>query len=238
MNQSNSLSVQLKRREAIAGWIYLPFYLFLLSAILSVICVAMGYDVLDMTFQADLNLIFGLVNFVIVCIIFHRFLILNLSNVVRRFWGYIQAVILGFVLYWVGTTAISLLVTWLNPDMINHNNETVEMLAGSNYRAMLLYTVALAPIIEESLFRGLIFSSLHRTSRVAAYTVSALAFAALHVAGFIGTAPWLDLLLSLLQYLPAGIAMGWAYERADSIWAPITIHVIVNAIAMLTLQLL
>jgi len=236
MNQSNSLSVHLKRREAIAGWIYLPFYLFLLSLILSMVMIALDIDLMDATAQADLNLLYGVINFIIVCLIFHRFLILNLSNVVRRFWGFIQAVILGFVLYWVGTTAIGMLVTWLSPEMTNHNNEAVEMLAGSNYRAMLLYTVALAPVIEESLFRGLIFSSLHRTSRIAAYIVSTLAFAALHVAGFIGTAPWLDLVLSLLQYLPAGIAMGWAYERADSIWAPIAIHVIVNAIAMLALQ--
>ena len=37
MNQSNSLSVHLKRSESIAGWIYLPFYLFFLSLILAFI---------------------------------------------------------------------------------------------------------------------------------------------------------------------------------------------------------
>ena len=53
--------------------------------------------------------------------------------------------------------------------------------------------------------------------------------------GFLGTVPWVDLLLNFLQYVPAGIALGWAYERADSIWAPITMHLIINAIAMLSL---
>lgn len=237
MKQPHSLSVQLKRREAIAGWIWLPCYLFVLSLILSVVLTILGEDVLDVTVQSDMNLLYGIINFIAVCLIFHRFLIANLANAARRFGQYILAVVLGFVIYWIGTTAISALLLWLMPDLTNHNNEAVEMMAGANFRAMLLYTVALAPIIEECLFRGLIFSSLHRVSRVGAYLVSALTFAALHVAAFLGTVPLQELLLSLLQYLPAGIALAWAYERADSIWAPITIHVIVNAIAMLALQM-
>lgn len=237
MNRSNSLSVQLKRWESIVGWIYLPFYLFLLSVILTVILMVMGQDIMDPVVQSDMNLLYGIINFIIVCLIFHRFLILNLGNVARHFWGYVQAVILGFVMYWVGTTAIGMLLMWLAPELTNYNNEAIEMMASSNLRAMVIYTVALAPIIEECLFRGLIFSTLHRKTRIGAYIVSTLTFAALHIAGFIGFAPWHELLLSLLQYLPAGIALGWAYERADSIWAPITVHVIVNAIAMLTLQM-
>ena len=181
MNRSNSLSVQLKRWESIVGWIYLPFYLFLLSVILTVILMIMGQDIMDPVVQSDMNLLYGIINFIIVCLIFHRFLILNLGNVARHFWGYVQAVILGFVMYWVGTTAIGMLLMWLAPELTNYNNEAIEMMAGSNLRAMVIYTVALAPIIEECLFRGLIFSTLHRKTRIGAYIVSTLTFAALHM---------------------------------------------------------
>ena len=138
-------------------------------------------------------------------------------------------------MYWVGTMLVGVLVNWLHPGIANMNNNAVESMAGSNYRAMLLYTVALAPIVEETLFRGLVFSTLHRRTRIGAYAVSILFFGAIHVVGFLGTVPWVDLLLNFLQYVPAGIALGWAYERADSIWAPITMHLIINAIAMLSL---
>ena len=235
MNQSNSLSVHLKRSESIAGWIYLPFYLFFLSLILGIVLAALGYDILDAGIQAKTNLAYGVINFIAVCLIFRRFLIQNLSHVFHHFWGYLQAVILGFVMYWVGTMLVGVLVNWLHPGIANMNNNAVESMAGSNYRAMLLYTVALAPIVEETLFRGLVFSTLHRRTRIGAYAVSILFFGAIHVVGFLGTVPWVDLLLNFLQYVPAGIALGWAYERADSIWAPITMHLIINAIAMLSL---
>lgn len=238
MNQSNSLSVHLTRRESIAGWIYLPFYLFGLSLILGIVLAALGYTELDAQLETRLNVLYGTINFVLVCLIFHRFLIRNLGNVARRFWGYVQAVILGYVLYFVGTTLVGMLITWLSPELVNHNNEAIASMAETDYHSMMIYTVALAPIVEETLFRGLIFSTLHRRSRIGAYLVATLSFAAIHVAAFLGTAPWTELALSFLQYLPAGIALGWSYERADSIWAPITVHVIVNAISMLMLPVI
>ena len=163
-------------------------------------------------------------------------MIANLSNIPRRFWGFLQAIILGFALYWVATAAINGLLQWLYPGLRNANNDSITTMAGVDYRAMLLYTVALAPVTEESLFRGLIFSSIHKKRRILAYTISALAFAALHVVGYLGTVPAWQLGLSLLQYLPAGIALAWAYERADSIWASIVLHMAINALSMLALR--
>lgn len=236
MNQSNTLSVRLSRAETIAGWIYLPCYLLLLSLLLSFVLALLGYDISSGTTQARVNLLYGLINFIAVCVIFRHFLICNLSNILLRFWGFVQAVILGFVLYWVGLLLINYLLFWLYPDLHNANNDAIQTMAGVDYRAMLLYTVALAPITEEALFRGLIFSSIHEKHRIAAYAVSVLAFASIHIVGYIGTTPAMQLALSFLQYLPAGIALCWAYERADSIWAPILIHAVINAISMLALR--
>ena len=136
----------------------------------------------------------------------------------------------------VTTAAINGLLQWLYPGLRNANNDSITTMAGVDYRAMLLYTVALAPVTEESLFRGLIFSSIHKKHRILAYAVSALAFAALHIVGYLGTVPAWQLGLSLLQYLPAGIALAWVYERADSIWASIVLHMAINALSMLALQ--
>lgn len=238
MNTSNTLSVHLSRREIIAGWIFFPIYLIFLSTVIVLILTTAGVDLRTPEAQANANLLYGVVSFVAVCIIFHRFLIRNLGNLARRFWGYIQAVILSFVIYWAGTTLVGMVVSLLQPELTNINNDVIVHMAQSNYRAMLLYTVALAPVIEETLFRGLIFSCLHRRHRILAYAVSAVAFSALHIVGYIGLDSLWNLALCFLEYLPAGIALGWAYERADSIWAPITLHIIINAISMLTLQVL
>ena len=44
------------------------------------------------------------------------------------------------------------------------------------------------------------------------------------------------LFLNFLQYLPAGIALCWAYEQADSIFAPILIHTAINLLAMVAMR--
>ena len=36
---------------------------------------------------------------------------------------------------------------------------------------------------------------------------------------------------------PAGIALGWTYEKANTIWAPICLHMIINALAFGVMQL-
>ena len=39
-------------------------------------------------------------------------------------------------------------------------------------------------------------------------------------------------MLSLVQYLPAGLILAWSYEKSQTLAAPIAIHTIINAISM------
>ena len=50
--------------------------------------------------------------------------------------------------------------------------------------------------------------------------------------GYFGVYTPMQLLISFLSYLPAGFCLGWAYEKADTIFAPILIHAAVNAIGI------
>ena len=34
-----------------------------------------------------------------------------------------------------------------------------------------------------------------------------------------------------LAYVPAGIALGWTYEKSNTIWGPILLHMAINAIS-------
>ena len=38
--------------------------------------------------------------------------------------------------------------------------------------------------------------------------------------------------MAFLQYLPAGLCLAWAYTKADTIFAPILIHAIINAVSI------
>ena len=98
-------------------------------------------------------------------------------------------------------------------------------------RAMSFVTIILAPIIEETLVRGLVFGSLHRTSRWLAYIVSCFLFVFMHNWQYFGLYPALSILLSCLPYIPASVALAWVYEKGGTIWAPITLHALINAMS-------
>lgn len=94
----------------------------------------------------------------------------------------------------------------------------------------------LAPIVEELLFRAGVFGLIRRRNRVLAYAVSMLLFALYHIWGYIAADP--VYLIYLLQYLPAAWALCYCYERTNSVWGCIFLHMLVNGVAMNAAQLL
>ena len=93
-------------------------------------------------------------------------------------------------------------------------------------------TVLLVPTVEECTFRGLVFRNLYGKCHWAAYIVSMLSFALIHILGYAGQYSPLELLMAVLQYLPAGLCLAWSYTKADTIFAPIAIHATVNFITL------
>lgn len=237
MKARPQLSVSMTRSEKLAGWSYLPFYLVGLSLILGFLFTRLGYDVTLESNLVRLNVVYGGINFLAVAILLRRFLIDSLIPAGRQPLRVLGYAALGFVLYYLDTSLVSTLLLLVDPGLQNANNESLMGMAGENLQAIVVFTVLLAPLPEEVLFRGLIFGSLYRRSRVLAYMVSVLAFSALHVVGYIGQYPITSLLLSLLQYVPASIVLAWIYERTDTLWTSILAHTLVNAISITALQL-
>ena len=99
--------------------------------------------------------------------------------------------------------------------------------SGGMTRAMSIY---LAPLVEEVLFRGFLFGSIRKKNRVAAYVVCTLCFSLYHLFGYILLDP--ANAIYLIQYIPATILLCSCYERTNTIWAPIALHMLVNAMAM------
>lgn len=222
----------MSRYERLAGWCYLPFYVFLLSVILQQILPKLGFTLTG----SSLNLAFFLINFAATLLIFHNFLLSNFRNL--KFWDYLQTLILGFVFYYALNFAVSFVILRIAPDYVNPNNEAVNTLASMAGVPMILCIVLLGPMVEEVFMRGLIFGSLRRHSRVAAYIVSILAFSAIHIWQYAAGMSLKNLLLFALQYIPGGIALAWSYEKSGSIWTNVTVHCLINAVSLGVLSLM
>ena len=220
-----SLGRSLSRAEAIAGWCYLPFYLVLLSAGIQYLAAALHVSLTALT----INIIYFSVNLLFVLLVFRNFLLQRFFG--SGFWNFVQALILGFALYYAGTWAVQALEHLLAGQVTIYNNVTVNELIFENRYVMLAVSVVFAPVIEETLVRGVVFGTIRPASRVLAYIVSALLFTLMHNWQYFGLYPFGSMLLSCLAYVPASAALCWTYEKAGTIWAPITIHAIINAIS-------
>ena len=219
------MKTNLSSNETICGWIYFTFYLFLLPSILTAVNGMLPAPLSS----AELNFAYFFLNFLVILWIFHDFLGESFRQVTRHPIMVLEAVILGGVAYFSCRWCIERIIAWLAPGFTNANDASISGLLQGNFFLMTLGTVILVPPVEECMYRGLIFRRLYGVNKWAAYLISATSFALLHILGFIGVYSPLELCLAVLQYLPAGLCLAWAYVRGGSIYAPIFIHAIVNA---------
>ena len=223
-----SLSTNLSHNETVCGWVYLIFQLLFLPSILTAVNGMLPKRLSD----AELNFAFFFINFLAILWIFHNFLGDSFKQVTRHPAYFCQAVILGGVAYFACSYVVEWVIGLLAPGYANANDASIAAMGKSSYFLMLLGTVILVPPVEECLYRGLIFRKLYSVNKWAAYIVSILAFALIHILGYLGTYSPLELCMAVLQYLPAGVCLAWAYTKADTIFAPIFIHAIVNAVGV------
>ena len=179
-----------------------------------------------------LNCILFFSNFLFSIIIYHRFLRNALRAFAQKAFRVIGFAVAGLFLYYALSFAVSAAILTLFPDFENLNNTSVSDMAAEGGIYMVLATVVAAPVAEELLFRGLLFRGIYDKSRWLAWLVSVLAFSAVHVTGYLDSYEPAMLAIAVMQYLPAGICLAWAYRKADNIMAPIIMHILINSIAM------
>lgn len=224
--------VSMSPAEKKLGWFYWAFQLLILPVAIVLLNSHFGMPLTE----TEVNLLYFGLNFLPLVLIFHKFIFhsckAGLTRPLRTLWF----ALIGFVLYMLCSYAANWLVFYLEPDFVNMNDDSIFLMLEENYSLTVLGVVLLAPIAEELMYRGLIFGTLYSRSRFLAYLVSALLFAVVHVAGYITLYEPFELLLCTLQYLPAGLCLGWAYTRTGSILTPVLIHITVNQIAISTMR--
>lgn len=215
-------------QETVWGLCYLAFQMLLLPPFLFWV----NDQVATPLSSPELNFLYYLINFISILLIFRDFLNRSLSQLLHHPIDALQAAILGFVAYYVCFYAIDWLVSLLIPGYTNYNDESIAALSRGNYFLTLIGTVILVPLAEECFYRGLIFRNLYKKSHWAAYGISIAAFACIHILGYIGQYSPRDLIIAMVQYIPAGLWLAWSYIKGDTIFVPIAIHAAVNFITI------
>lgn len=137
---------------------------------------------------------------------------------------------LGLVAFYGLNTLSTILLRLLPLRMNNLNDAAVSAQLGDSPGSTILIVVLLAPVVEETLFRGYIFTLLREHSRAAAYAASCLLWALAHVWQY-AAGNW-SYLWMLTPYILPGLVMAWTRERAESLWGSVLLHSAVNALAV------
>ncbi len=119
------------------------------------------------------------------------------------------------------------------PEAANPNQDAVNVIAETDFSKTFAVAVLAAPIVEESIFRGSIFGTLREKSRWAAWLVTVLLFAFFHLWDSLLFDYQPSLWIALLDYVPGGLALCLCYEWTGTVWGPILLHMLTNALGLL-----
>ncbi|MGE4485494.1 MAG: lysostaphin resistance A-like protein, partial [Oscillospiraceae bacterium] len=179
--KNRSFPYPMKRSELVAGWIYLPIHIFILPILISVAMVTlfprMGINLDD----PHLNFAYYAISFIFVLVFMFRYLKNSFSDLIDNFTRSLAAVGLGFLMYYISSLAVNMLILYFTDNLTNPNTEIINSSTKLNVNMMAAVGVLLAPVVEESLFRGVVFGSLRKKTRVWAFIISALLFAVYHL---------------------------------------------------------
>ena len=181
---------------------------------------------------ARLNFISHFLNMGIIVYVLRSYLLRNLKIALAHPFYTIYYACLGYMAHLAMSEIVMFATYSLCPEFLNRNDQNVTAQLGQELELMIIAVAVLAPIAEECFFRGLLFRGFYDRSPRLSWALSAGLFAAVHVVNYLGTYTPLELLLSFVQYLPAGVALGFAYRRGGSIFCPILTHMLVNIMAL------
>lgn len=242
MSDQSFFSIPMTRKEQLLGWLYLIFEITLLPSLLSAALMILFPE----ANATALNLLLFATNFIVVCVIFCRYWLESFRNLRSRIWSLFWRSAVALIGCKGVLTAVNLLLnffcpqyftqTAIGPVLQNLNDANIIQMAREQYLLIAIGTVLLVPPVEEILHRGVVFGSIYSKSPLLAFLVSAILFASIHILSYLGISDKVYLLICFLQYIPPALALCWLYAGTGSIFAPIFMHMMFNAIGILSVR--
>ncbi len=218
----------MEQKQKSAGLFYSLFSLFLLPSLL--------VSSLSFLGDAKINFLYYVLNFLCMGVILFSYLREQLRFARQNISRVLAWAAAGGVAYFACNFLFSLGITLLFPNFSNQNDGSIAQQLSTDFYLVAAGTALLVPFAEELMHRAVIFGALYEKSPMAAYILSCLFFAAVHVVGYIGAAPAITLIISFIQYIPAGLILAWCYRKSGCIFTPMLLHAAINTLGILALR--
>lgn len=154
-----------------------------------------------------------------------------------RFWRSLRAIVMTWVVLIVFAVVWSQITGVSSQDA---QDQVVDQLGGRGsvvaVLSLVLLVTIVAPIAEEFFFRGFFFTALrNRLGFLIAALLTGTTFGAIHIFNFVDAEGNFDgdaALLSVPILMFFGFLLCWLYERTRSLYPPIVLHALNNALAL------
>ena len=237
LNRGKYFTRRLSGTETAMGYlIALPAFLFcavyVSSALVKFVFLSLGKSVNYYTVNTAVNLVDDLLMWLLVVFIMRKFLKRQAVDLKKNFLVTLfSGVVIGYILCVLGNTIGNLLLRFFTSTTTSVNQSAINSLTKQYPLVMIFMTVFLAPVTEELIFRGVVFTSVREHSRVLAYVISALLFGFIHVMDSV-LAGNLSEMVQMIPYTVMGLVFCYMYESTNSIYGSILTHMTQNEVAM------
>lgn len=219
--------------EASFGWFWLMVHMFVLPLLFAVVMPETAAES-----PLTINYVYYGVSMAVVFLVFMKMLRREFDHLLDRFWHCIRYFFAAYFLWYALSMVMAAGMTVLGIEATPPNDQAVDALAQENFGGVLAISVIAAPIVEEVLFRGVLFQSIRKRSRVWAYIASLAVFGLYHTWQFALLYQDPVYLMYSLQYIPITFALTWSYEKSGSLWTAIFVHATNNYLAMQITQMM
>lgn len=218
--EKRSFTSRMSRGETAAALLYLPVHVAILPFLLGLI---VAFGLLNLS-DATFNLLYYVIGLVYMLLLERKFLRREFDALCDHKLDCFVEVLTHYGLMLLANFIVGIVLMFVLPEGENPNNAAVIDMAGTDLGSISVMAVLLAPIVEELMFRAGLFSLIR--SRPLAWAVSIVLFSVYHVWSYALESPvyW----IYILQYIPSSILLCRCYERTNSIWGSIALHMLLN----------
>lgn len=219
----------LRKNEIVAGSVYGVFHFLILPSLAATVFLFLNAPEWMIQFAVFL------LSFLAMVVIFRHFLLQSCKDALEKPIAFVAYSLLSLVLYYALFLLVNYIIFSVDPDYQNLNDAGMVALVEDGGIWIILGTVVLAPVVEECLFRGLLFQAIYERRPVLAWILSPILFSAVHLLAYANLYDTKTMVLAFIQYLPAGMVLCFSYKKAGSILSPMIVHGLINLISIFLL---
>lgn len=240
INRGKYFNRSLSGTETAMGYlIALPAFLFcsvyISSAIVKFIFLSMGRTVDYYLVSTLINVLDDALVLVLCLYIFKDFMKRQLKDLKKNFFKILfSGAIIGYIFCIVGNVVGNIILRFFTSTTTSVNQSAVTTLTNQYPAIMIVMTVLVGPLTEELLFRGLVFTSIRKHSRLLAYLVSAFLFGFIHVMDSVLGGNFSEM-IQMIPYAVMGLVFCYMYESTNNIFGSVFAHMAQNSVAMISL---